>query len=97
MGALQDEHGKKVDVRKVRWIMPEQPRKDKNGGASSSKKGGGKSTSSSSSSSPSESTPTLQETLLEHKVTWLAKLDYKSDEAKALFEELKKDDKADKV
>ncbi len=39
----------------------------------------------------------LEDSLREHKISWLGKQDFKSDEAKATYEELKADEKANQV
>jgi len=82
---VKDELGKKVNSTKFRYILHENPKKDK-----------GKSKVSSSNDA-SSSLAKLLETIREQKLTWLGKQDPKSEEAIKLFEELKADQAANQV
>ena len=66
---------------KVKYVLGEAPKKNSGGSQTKAKK----------------SEPSYQDALIEHKISWLAKLDWKSDEAKRLFEDLKADTNANQV
>ena len=44
-----------------------------------------------------KSEPTFHDAMIEHKITWLAKLDWKADEGKRIYEELKAEPAANQV
>ena len=82
---FQDEFGKKADVYTVKYVLNEASKREKNSNRKSSSNG---------------KTPevTYKESLQEHKMTWLAKLDPLSEESRDLLEELLSDSsKADKI
>ena len=74
MTLAKDEFGKKVDVYPVKYILNEPAKREK----SNAKKSGGK----------AAETPTLEETIFEAKINWLAKMDADSDESANLYRKL---------
>ena len=82
---FQDEIGKKADVYTVKYVLNEASKREKSSNRKSSSNG---------------KTPevTYKESMIDHKMTWLAKLDPLSEESRDLFDELMSDSsKADKI
>ena len=80
---MQDELGKKADVYSIKYTLCEPCKKDKN---QSGTNGG----------SNKKKNDSMAESVAEHKIGWLGKLDYNTEGAK-LFEELKQDESANQV
>ena len=96
MTLAKDEAGKKADSYTLKYFLTDMAKKEKNGQKSGGSSGGGSSNSNKKSGDDS-SKANFAETLADFKIGQLAKMDPTTDEAKAVFNELKKDKAANQL